>query len=344
VPWRTAGQYDELRRRCLSYALLAPNPHNRQPWLVELEGETSLSFYCDLDRRLPVTDPYDRQITIGCGAFLELLRLAAAEEGYRLDIVLFPDGEDISTLDRRPIARVNFVEDEMVTSDPLFAQVLARRSNKEVYKPIDVPAYALESLAETGRVFGVNATAIGNTALAGRLRDLTWKAHVKESTTPDAMQESIDLMRIGAREVSANPDGIELEGPLFTGGKWAGLITPETMGDPNSTAFKQGLDMYQAMAMSARAYGWIITPDGSRVEQINAGRAHVRLNLKATELGLGIHPWSQALQEYDEMNHLYRDVHDLIGTEQRIQMLFRIGYSTPVIATPRRGLEAHLVG
>lgn len=344
VPWRTAGQYDELRRRCLSYALLAPNPHNRQPWLVELEGDTSLSFYCDLDRRLPVTDPYDRQITIGCGAFLELLRLAAAEEGYRLDIVLFPDGEDISTLDRRPIARVNFVEDEMVTSDPLFAQVLARRSNKEVYKPIDVPANALESLAETGRVFGVNSTAIGNTGLAGKLRDLTWKAHVKESTTPDAMQESIDLMRIGAREVSANPDGIELEGPLFTGGKWAGLITPETMGDPNSTAFKQGLDMYQAMAMSARAYGWIITPDGSRVEQINAGRAHVRLNLKATELGLGIHPWSQALQEYDEMNHLYRDVHDLIGTEQRIQMLFRIGYSTPVIATPRRGLEAHLVG
>ena len=90
-PWRRAGQYDEFRRRALSYALLAPNPHNRQPWKVRLEGEDALTLFCDLERRLPVTDPYDRQITIGCGAFLELLSIAAAQEGYRAEITPFPE-------------------------------------------------------------------------------------------------------------------------------------------------------------------------------------------------------------------------------------------------------------
>ena len=343
APWRQAGQYEELRRRCLSYALLAPNPHNRQPWLVALDGDDALTLYCDLDRRLPVTDPFDRQITIGCGAFLELLHLAAVAEGYRLEITPFPDGEDMKTLDRRPVARVVFLADPSVKQDPLFDQVLVRRSNKEVYKPVDVPEEALAALAATGNDYGASAMTTGNSDLAAQLRELTRKAHVVEATTPDAMQESVDLMRIGRREVTANPDGIELEGPMFTAGKWLGFITPETMADPDATAFRQGIDLYEAMAMSARAFGWITTPDGSRVAQLNSGRAYVRLNLKATALGLGIHPWSQALQEYEEMSDLYKDVHSLIGTAQRIQMLFRIGYSTPVIATPRRGLDAHLV-
>lgn len=341
APWREAGQPSEYRRRALSYALLAPNPHNRQPWLARLEGDDALSLYCDLDRRLPVTDPFDRQITIGCGAFLELLRIAAAEDGYAAQITPFPDGEDPATLDARPVARVVFTRG--AAADPLFAQVLQRRSNKEVYEPRDVPQPLLDQLAAAGNLPGVVSRTDGGAETVARLKDLTWRAHVREVTTPDAMQESVDLMRIGAREVAANPDGIELEGPIFALGKLAGVVSPETLGDPNATAFKQGLDMYREMAMSARAFGWLLTEDGSRTAQLDAGRAYVRLNLMATQLGLGIHPWSQALQEYPEMQDLYREAHDQIGDSQRIQMLFRIGYARPIIPTPRRGLEAHLV-
>jgi len=32
APWDHAGTSQEPRRRALSYAILAPNPHNRQPW------------------------------------------------------------------------------------------------------------------------------------------------------------------------------------------------------------------------------------------------------------------------------------------------------------------------
>lgn len=341
APWREAGQYDEFRRRALSYALLAPNPHNRQPWLVRLDGDQALTLFCDLERRLPATDPLDRQITIGCGAFLELLVIAAAQDGYRAIITPFPDGEDMSTLDHRPVAKVEFVAVN-AQPDPLFAQILERRSNKTVYHPRNVPQALLAELAEAGGAYGTTSECVGDTDLAARLRDLTWRGHRTEMSTPDPMQESVDLMRIGAREVTANPDGIELEGPLIGAGRLAGVVSRDTLGDPTSTAFQQGLDMYREMAMSARAFGWLANGDNDRTEQLNAGRAYVRLNLRATELGLGIHPWSQALQEYAEMSDLYEEVHALVGRGERLQMLYRIGYADPVIPTPRRGLNAHL--
>lgn len=89
--WRNpgAGQKDP-RLYSLAHAILAPNPHNRQPWLVTLEGADSLNLYFDTTRRLPATDPYDRQLAIGCGAFLEILSIAAREIGYEALIRLFP--------------------------------------------------------------------------------------------------------------------------------------------------------------------------------------------------------------------------------------------------------------
>ena len=43
-PWRQSGLYESYRKRALSYALLAPNPHNLQPWQVSLDGEDALTL------------------------------------------------------------------------------------------------------------------------------------------------------------------------------------------------------------------------------------------------------------------------------------------------------------
>lgn len=341
--WRTAGMETEFRRRALSYALLAPNPHNRQPWRARLEGDTALTLYCDLARRLPETDPYDRQITIGHGAFLELLSMAAAQDGYRANITPFPEGETMDTLDTRPVAHVTFTEDNTTMPDPLFAHVLTRRSNKEVYTPGDVNAGALQQMVQTASAFGVTANAIGNTPMAAKLRDLTWAAHQIEVLTDRTNMESVNLMRIGAKEVAANPDGIELDGPFIAAGKLFGQVSRKTLADPTSAGFQTGLDMYEAKAMSARAFAWIANANQTRSDQINAGRAYVRMNLHATALGLGIHPWSQSLQEYAEMESLHNDVHSLIGDGKRLQMLVRVGFAPKTGATPRWGIDTVII-
>ena len=342
--WREAGQDAEFRRRFLSYALLAPNPHNRQPWLVRLDGEDALTLYVDLQKLLPATDPLDRQIVIGCGTFLELLSLAAAEEGYGAEITPFPEGAGDVTgrLDARPIADVRFLPDA-ATPDPLFAQVLARLTNREVYDARDVEPEKLVALTATGSVFGVTASACGNDTLAAKLRDLTWRGHEMESLTDYTMQESIDLMRIGPAEVSKHRDGLTLEGPMMGLGKLIGAVSREALADQNSAMFLQGLDMFRDRAESARAFVWLTNGGATRDSQIDAGRAYMRLTLEAARQGLAIHPWSQTLQEYPEMSALFTEVHNLIGGGERLQMLVRTGYARPVPPAPRRGLDAHLM-
>src|SRR5436309_1666610 len=93
-PWEDAGRSRaDPRRFVVEHALLAPNPHNRQPWIVELTAPDGMTLWCDLERRLPQTDPFDRQIVIGLGAFIEVASLAASTLGLRLDVAPFPQGE-----------------------------------------------------------------------------------------------------------------------------------------------------------------------------------------------------------------------------------------------------------
>ena len=93
-PWKTAGDDPEPRKFALSYAILAPNPHNRQPWIVDLREEGKVILLRDRQRDLPMTDPHNRQIIIGLGCFLELMSIAAAHKGFEVEHDLFPQGED----------------------------------------------------------------------------------------------------------------------------------------------------------------------------------------------------------------------------------------------------------
>lgn len=345
APWsEEAHAFKDARLRALSYAILSPNPHNRQPWVAELVGEDEIVLTCDLDRRLPETDPFDRQITIGLGCFLETLSIAAAEDGLRAAISYFPKGAPQERLDTRPVATVTLVPDATVSPDPLFKYLKSRRSNKEPYdtsQPIEVAAF--DGLLKGARTtVGLSGTL--DEARVSDLRRLSWQAHEVESYTPRTMQESIDLMRIGKTEIEANPDGIDLGGfplELFAG---IGLVDRIQMADQNSTAFKQGLDMYHALLHSAMGHVWITTPDNSRASQLEAGREWMRLNLRATKAGIAIHPISQALQEYSEMNALYAEIHEKLAVEApaRIQMFARIGYGPRVGPSPRWAVETRI--
>jgi hypothetical protein len=343
LPWEAAGTYDEPRRRALSWALLAPNPHNRQPWMADLSTEGEVTLYVDTDRLLPHTDPYNRQITIGLGCFLELMRMAAAEDGFRVDLALFPEGEDPSGLDGRPVARAVFVADPGVARDPLFAQVPQRRTLKEPYDMArPVPAEALARIAEAARATRIDAT--NDPARVQVMRDISTEAFEIEFATHLTLKESVDLFRIGAAEVDANPDGIDFSGPMFETLRLTGLFTREASLDPGSIPSRSAIDMVTRNMQSGMAHLWQVTPGNSRAEQIVAGQDWVRMNLAATALGIGIQPLSQALQEFPEMAGLYHKVHEMLapggGT---VQMWARLGYGPAVPPSPRWPLDAKIV-
>ncbi len=328
APWDAAGGYEEPRMRALSYAILAPNPHNRQPWEADLREPGKIAIWRDKSRDLPETDPYDRQLTIGMGCFLELLAVAAGETGHAVSFDLFPQGEE------GPVAVATFVEGG--AGDPLFAHVMDRRSCKEPFEARAVPAEAASALASLAEV-------IMEAERVAALRKLTWDAWMVEVMTPRTFRESVELMRMGKAEIEANPDGIDLGGPFFESLQLVGMMTREGQMDQTSQEFAIGVDIYREMLAATQAYAVVTTAGNSRADQIAAGRRWLRLNLATTGLGLALHPVSQSLQEFPEMAPHYEAAHALLAKPgETVQMLGRLGYGPETPRTPRWPLETRL--
>jgi hypothetical protein len=345
--WRAPGAGEaDPRRFALAHAILAPNPHNRQPWLVALRGEDEIDLWVDRERRLPATDPPDRQITLGCGAFIELLDLAAREVGRRAEISLWPEGEPQPRLDARPVVHIRLTRGEPPARDPLFAQITRRHTHRKPYDLRRPPTQA-----EVGAVIAaatgpdMEAGVVDEAAKVRRLVDLAWRGWEVETNTPATNMETVRLMRIGAAEIARHRDGVALDGPAIEAMSRLGLVTPATLADPNSSASRQGADMWRKMIEATPAFFWLKSGGNSRVHQIAAGRAYARAHLAATAQGLSMHPWSMTLQEFPEMADLYRLTQAEFGAspDAPVQMLARLGRADGARPAPRRGLEAHLV-
>jgi len=342
LPWEVAGvNYTDPRKRALSWAILAPNPHNRQPWLVDLSVPEQATLYVDTKRMLPETDPFNRQITIGLGCFIEMASMAAAQDGIGMTAELFPKGSDTAALDDRPVAILRFKNE--ASPDPLFAFALSRSSLKE---PYDMSKNVARSTLDSVTAAAVRTHVEGSVSAASieELRNLTHEALLIEIETPRTYKESVDLFRIGAKQVDENPDGIDFTGPIFELLGATGMMNKEALLDTSSTVYKEGLNAVFANTDTAMGHLWLVSPSNTREDQIASGRDWLRINLAATAQGLALQPLSQALQEYAEMADIYDQVHMRFAPDGgTVQMLARIGYAPSVAPSPRWPLEAKLM-
>ncbi len=344
-PWTRAGDgFGDPRLDALSYAILAPNPHNMQPWRVTLEGDDELAVYCDTSRLLPETDPPSRQITIGFGCFLELFRQAAAENGLLAEIEPFPEGEPQPTLDARPVARVRLKADAGAARDPLFWAAPLRRTNRAPFEDRAVEPTLLAEIAAAS-VAGVSPRIVADEAGVGELRVLARDAWKIEWTLPRTRAESIAVTRIGKKEIEADPWGLSLGGPMIEALAIAGVMTREKQNQPGEMAFEESLRFYEKACASAAAFIATSTETNTRAEQLAAGAAWVRIQQAATQRGIAFHPLSQALQEFPEMAPAYDRAHEILAHRPgaTVQMLARLGYAKAPPPAPREPLEAKLI-
>src|SRR5258706_3279103 len=203
------------RVRALSYALLAPNPHNLQPWIADLREPNAITFILDRTRQLPATDPYSRQITVGCGAFLELLRIGAAEQGYRAEIAAFPNGDwPVNAVGDQPVCRVAFVPDASVARDPLFSQVLKRRTNRNVYDAAPVTDGEASAIHAAMAQLPVQFGWTGEPGQLAKLRNIAKRAWDIEINKDATYYESVKVYRVTADEIFRQRDGRSVHGPF----------------------------------------------------------------------------------------------------------------------------------
>ena len=343
--WRDPGAVQaDVRRFMLAHALLAPNPHNRQPWIADLREAGKIHLLCDGERLLPETDPFGRQILIGCGAFLELAVIAAAQRGLGVQVDLFPEGAPAAN--KLPagarVATLTLGADGSAKPDPLFAQIARRHTRKTAYDssralPDTLPA----AWTATAQGFGLRAGLVTGEAAMAPLRKITREAFEIETTTAKTWLESARLIRIGPEAIAKHRDGISLNDPFVRLVHTVGVFDPMKVPAPGSSDFKRVMDRWVPFETGS-GYLWLAGADNARATQVAAGRAYVRQHLQATAAGVDMHPLSQALQEFPEMRGPYAAVHKLLGVDPgsgAVQMFARVGFATkPTGPTPRRDL------
>jgi hypothetical protein len=165
--------------------------------------------------------------------------------------------------------------------------------------------------------------------------------------------ESVQLTRVGPQEIAQHRDGISINQWLPRIANAVGAFDRSNPPAEGSTAYKQMMGRFEGHSRTAMGFVWLSTPTERhaaagtlRSAEVQAGRAYMRLQLRATALGLQMHPMSQAPQEFPEMRPWYERLHQLLlGTtadRETVQMFCRIGYCAEQQHTPRRTLASFL--
>ena len=302
--WKGPASDAELRRWALSYAILAPNSHNRQPWLVDLAEPQAITLYVDRERMLPMIDPWFRQIVVSQGTFLESLVIALRERGVEPQVQLFPQGEfKPREVDERPVARISWDAKPgkpAAHKDALFARLLLRHTARIDYDTTrTVPPSVLAALQSAHSDDQVKFGGTVQAAALAPLRTICWESAKVELGTSRTVMESLQLTRVGPAEIARHRDGISVNAVLPHLAAAVGAFDRSRPPAPGGTGYQQMMSWFEGHSKTAMGFVWLSTAtakhlrDGtSRSAEINAGRAYLRLQLKATELGLQIHPMS----------------------------------------------------
>ena len=133
----------------IEHAILAPSSHNSQPWRFRLVDNT-IELRADRARALPVTDPYDRELTISCGCALMNRMVAARHFGRFKGVELLPKRMEPDLLAR---VQLEPVSGEAQSGSDLFDAIAQRRTYRKRFAARPVPATLqrrLMAVAEAG--------------------------------------------------------------------------------------------------------------------------------------------------------------------------------------------------
>lgn len=317
---------DRFGRQILHYASLAPSGHNTQPWQIRVEAPDRWVIGTDPARRLPAVDPENREALLSIGAFLENLTLAAASQGIHVELEMMAK----SNFDTELI-RVHRVRHRPV--DYPMQRLVERRTVKHGHQNRELRRADVAAL--TGSNSGSMFYFPRGTKHADCIRDAAVETFGIQSARDDAQRELVQWLRLRRDDIERcrdglTPGGMEIQG--LAGFFVRNFVSPEDFLKPMYR--QQGADLTAKLA--AEGAGWmIITSEGRSVEDLlDAGRRFQRMALRARELGIAIHPMTQALEEPVGQTQVTGN-HD---AGMIPQFILRVGYVSPYPdpVSPRR--------
>jgi hypothetical protein len=306
-------------RALVEKASAAPSSHNTQPWQFRARGST-IDLLADRTRALPVNDPFDRELTISCGAALLSLRVAAASAGLATRTRLFPEGANSDWL-----ARIEIV---VGAADVDLARLAAALKRRRTYRK----AFERRPVTNDAMLVIEQAVVIEGSALM--------------SLDGESRGQVAGLVAEGDRQQWDDPRWRrELAMWMHPRRLGDGLTVP-TLAVPIAQAVVRTFDMGNGVAARdqqlASASPWLTvltTAEDDVLAWLRAGQALQRALLVGCRLGLQASYLNQPVQ----VAKLRARLQILLGTTAHPQLLIRWGHPTEEMpAASRRSVDAVL--
>ncbi|MFD4636125.1 Acg family FMN-binding oxidoreductase [Lentzea sp. NPDC058436] len=317
------GLEPEQVERALTTASLAPSVHNTQPWRF-LVRHDRIELHPDETRRLAATDPEDRELRLSCGAALFNLRIALQSMGVRPLVSVLP-GHDapgaLAVVRRGGAVRIDAEHRALLDAVP------RRRTNRRPFLDAAVDPRQRHALVRAAELERSWLHVVTTPEERARLKKFVQQAH--EIQLGDAAVQAELAALTGHRPGAA--DGVP---PASAG------VRPETQDEWVFRDFQgperlPGKD-YESDPLVVVLCSYYDGPLGD----VQAGQAMQRVLLTATTHGLSASFLSQPIEVRRVREHLRRALGGMLVP----QTVLRLGFSTPVPATPRRPVADLLVG
>jgi hypothetical protein len=323
----------------LAAGVLAPSPHNTQPWCFALRNGT-IEVSADPGRRLYSVDPYQRELRTALGCAVENLTLAAQARGY--DPVVEFRGDN--GWPGRAAARVRLVPAPTHAGD-LYDMIGERHSNRGPFRTEPVPPELLARFRAVASDLAP-ATLLWVNAAEPRQRLGDLLVDAARAVVADGAQsrDGYDWFRHDPRAIDAHQDGLTLDvlglSPAMT--DLAKLLPTASRKAADAFWVHRTHDVH---TRTAAAYGLILVPDPhDPVQQLTGGRLLERLHLLATAEELGFQHLNQITERIDRDAQLGRPsqfgprLAEIVGrSTPGVLAMFRIGYPVrPGQRSPRR--------
>lgn len=317
-----AGSDADKLAFAVRWAVLAPSSHNAQPWqFVVRRGWLELS--ADRRRALPVCDPYDRELTLGCGAALYHLRVAIAWFGYAPRVELLPDRDDPDLLALVRLGEPIGWNDEV---DREFRAIERRHTNRGPYAPTAPPPEVCGRLAWAAHEEGA-WLAFADAAARLRLAALVARGDRAQMHDPSFRRE-LAAWLVANRDQSG--DGVPGYAHGHSAlGAWAAPLVVRTFDRGDGQAARD-----HELALHAPLLAVLGTADDDPLAWLVGGQALARVLLEAAASGVS----ASYLNQPVELGELRPEVARAVGRAGWPQLVLRLGYGRPVQPTPRRPL------
>ena len=281
----------------LAHALLAPSPHNVQPWRVRILDDTNAELWIEKRRTLPKEDVTGSFIILTMGIFIETLRIVASHHGLALEDepIHAPDWYAAEHLESMagplfPFARLRLRTDDAIEPGPALELLDRRRTSRLPYGPDPVDAAASLRLDEVARAWGHRYAQITDAARIERLLDLNVDAVFEDLNHAPYHDELVGWIRYTHAESGAHRDGLDARCMNVSPPElWLTFhAAPMLLWSATRPWFRR---RYRRQIGPVSTMGFLSGRFWDPADAFLAGRLLIHWWLEATRLGYFLHPY-----------------------------------------------------